>query len=83
MEIRQKITKIGNSLGVILPKELREIIGVSEGSSLILKADKGKKWILISEETSEASYEPDPDFQKILKETEEEYRKVLEDLSKK
>lgn len=44
----QKIRKVGNSLGIIFPKEIQEILNISEGDIIDLVPVAGNKVILDS-----------------------------------
>ena len=70
-----KVRKIGNSLGVVLPKDVLEQLGMNEGDNIVLtKAENGFK---ISHE--------DDKFTKTMELTEKfmkKYRNTLRELSK-
>ncbi len=70
-----KVRKIGNSLGVVLPKDVLEQLGMSEGDNLVLtKAEDGFK----------ISHEEDK-FAKTMEIAErgmKKYRNTLRELSK-
>lgn len=74
--MKTKVRKIGNSLGIVLPKEALQAMNVKEGASLyISKAPKDS--INISPEQ--------PGFEEIMKVAEEgmaDYRNALRELAK-
>ena len=76
MTIETKIRKIGNSLGIILPKEALQQLNGKEGQAVYLT------------EGSEGSVNINPnspDFQEIMKMAEEgmdQYRNALKELAK-
>ncbi|MEX0332116.1 MAG: AbrB/MazE/SpoVT family DNA-binding domain-containing protein [Puniceicoccaceae bacterium] len=76
MAMKTKVRKIGNSLGIVLPKEALQAMNVEEGASLyITKAPKDSLHI-----TPEK-----PGFEEIMKVAEEgmaEYRNALRELAK-
>jgi putative addiction module antidote len=45
LHVHLKIIKIGNSLGIILPKELRMALDVVKGDRLYLVFDKGAVYL--------------------------------------
>jgi len=71
-----KVRKIGNSLGVVLPKDLLAELGVGEGDELIVSNAPGRE-IRVSA--------PDPDFDRQMRAAEEimnQYRNALAELAK-
>jgi putative addiction module antidote len=70
-----KIRKIGNSVGVILPKEVLAELNVGEGDSLFLSKTQGGYQVRTS----------DPEFERqmeIARGVMKEYRDVLRELAK-
>lgn len=76
MKLKTKVRKIGNSLGIVLPKEALQAMNVEEGASLyITKAPRDA--IQITPEK--------PGFEEVLKVAEEgmaQYRNALRELAK-
>ena len=73
---RLKVRKIGNSLGVVLPKELLAQLGVSEGDELVVTKSPGRS-VNVSA--------PDADFERQLRAAEDimdRYRNALAELAK-
>lgn len=76
MSHRTKLRKIGNSLGVILPKETLNELQVEEGQALyITKAEDGSLRIAPSDEEFERQMEIGRDLTK-------RYRNALRELAK-
>jgi putative addiction module antidote len=76
MAIETKVRRIGNSLGIILPKEALETLKVQEGASLYLTE---------SPESSLRVTANRPDFEKkmqILGSLMDRYRNALQELAK-
>lgn len=76
MAIETKVRRIGNSLGIILPKEALETLKVQEGASLYLTE---------SPESSLRITANQPDFEKkmqILGSLMDRYRNALQELAK-
>ena len=76
MAMKTKVRKIGNSLGIVLPKEALQAMNVEEGATLyITRAPKDS--IQITPEK--------PGFEEVLKVAEEgmaQYRNALRELAK-
>ncbi len=71
-----KVRKIGNSLGVVLPKETLALLGVGEGDELIATRAPGGELRLTP---------PDEDFERQMRAAEEimdRYRNALAELAK-
>ena len=76
MAYKTKVRKIGNSLGIVLPKEALQAMKVEEGATLyITEAPKGA--IHITPETEKFS-----DMMKIAEEGMQRYRNALRELAK-
>lgn len=76
MAIETKVRKIGNSLGIVLPKEALQILKVEEGQSLYLTE---------SPENSLRITGDQPGFEEVMKVAEEgmnRYRNALRELAK-
>ena len=71
-----KVRKIGNSLGVVLPKETLALLGVGEGDELIVTNTPGRELRLTP---------PDDDFERQMRAAEEimdRYKNALAELAK-
>jgi len=76
MMIQLKVRKIGNSLGVVLPKEVVQALNTAEGETLHLTVRPGGGYHL-------TPY--DPDFERTMQQVEDiaaRYRATLRALSK-
>jgi putative addiction module antidote len=76
MIIKTKVRKIGNSLGIVLPKEARQALKVEEGSTLYLTEAPDASLRITSES---------PGFDAIMQVAEEgmaTYRNALRELAK-
>ena len=71
-----KVRKIGNSLGIVLPKETLALLGVGEGDELIVTNAPGRELRLTP---------PDEDFERQMQAAEEimdRYKNTLAELAK-
>jgi putative addiction module antidote len=76
MNYKTKVRKIGNSLGIVLPKEALQAMKVSEGAELyITEAPKGA--VVISSEDKQFDQ-----AMEIAKEGMQKYRNALRELAK-
>ena len=76
MAIETKVRKVGNSLGIVLPKEALQVLRVSEGDMLFLTEDPECSLRITPER---------PGFSEIMKIAEEgmnRYRNTLRELAK-
>ncbi|MFT7557377.1 MAG: putative addiction module antidote [Planctomycetota bacterium] len=79
MTYKQKVTKIGNSYGVIIPKELREAISLQENNEVsLIKSSDGKSIIITAGAPS-----VDEGFYSLLQEVQGEYSEALAELADK
>jgi len=81
MTFKQRLTKIGNSVGIVFPKEIRELLGVELGSEVFLRPNVDAKTIIIN--VTESKEKVDPQFFELVKSVDQQYSKALEELSKK
>ena len=76
MAMKTKVRKIGNSLGIVLPKEALQALHVEEGASLYLTESADGALRLTPEK---------PGFDEVMKVAEEgmnQYRNALRELAK-
>lgn len=76
MTMKTKVRRIGNSLGIVLPKEALEAMHVEEGASLYLTRAPDNSLNLTPER---------PGFEEVMKIAEEgmaKYRNALKELAK-
>lgn len=76
MTYKQKLTKIGNSVGIIIPKQLLENLGLDVGSEIYLEQVQDKV-ILDKNETSSVT----PQFLKIAESIGNRYSKAFHELA--
>lgn len=76
MTYEQKLTKIGNSVGIIFPKQLLEKLNLKEGNTLFIQ-EMNDKVIIEKDSSSSVS----PEFLKIAENVGERYTQAFEDLS--
>ena len=76
MNYKQKLTKIGNSVGLILPKQLLNSLKLKVGSEIYLEQVQDKV-ILEKEPTNSVS----PEFLKIAEGIGEKYSKAFAELA--
>ena len=82
--MKQKIIKIGNSLGVIIPYEVREEAGLKLGDSVDMEYNPGGEALTISKKGgSQNSSSITPEFYDWLKKFNKKYKNALTELAKK
>jgi antitoxin MazE len=77
--MQRKIFKTGNSLVVSLPREMLELLGLSDGSDVSVESEDGKIVIRPMQQTVPGV---DEEFARQLAEFIDEYRPALESLAK-
>lgn len=84
--MKQKIIKIGNSVGVTLPYEIREELDLKLGDSVSVDYMPGGKSIILSkkEKGKDASFSSiTPDFMKVVEKVNKQYGPALKELANK
>ena len=82
--MKRKISRIGHSQGVLLPKEVLEPLGLNVGEELEVEVDrKGRKIVLKPAERRADLKGVDLEFASQVKEFIEKYRPALEALARK
>lgn len=82
MIYKQKLIKIGNSVGLTIPKTLRDSMNLSIGSEVYLRESEKVNEILISlEDKNETQSEVDKDFYNLVKTINKKYSKALKELA--
>lgn len=80
----RKISAIGNSQGVLIPKEMLEKLHLKAGAEVEVKLDEKGNKIIIEPLISKSQYEViDIEFASQVKEFIEHYRPALKTLAKK
>ena len=77
--MQRKIFKTGNSLVVSLPREMLELLGLSDGSEALVGLEDGK---IVIRPVCQAVPGVDEEFARQLAEFIDEYRPALESLAK-
>jgi putative addiction module antidote len=81
MTYNQKLTRIGNSVGVVIPKELRDLLNLEVGSELYIQSDADNKTIVLSKE--KPGTKVDAQFFELVKEIGKQYETSLKELASK
>ena len=76
MTYKQKLTKIGNSVGIIIPKPLLDILDLDVGQDLYIE-NVQDKIVIEKEKTSTVS----PEFLKIAENIGKKYKAVFSELA--
>lgn len=76
MTYKQKLTKIGNSVGIIIPKQLLESLGLRAGNEVYLEQVQDKVILDKNETTSVA-----PEFLKVAESVGERYSQAFKELA--
>ncbi len=76
MKYKQKLTKIGNSLGIILPKELLDSLDLHPGMGLYVEKIQDK--IVVEKE---ASTSVSPEFLRIAENIGKKYKEAFKELA--
>lgn len=80
--MQQKIIPIGNSVGVIIPKELIDKIGLQVGSEVFIDKDPHGTSILIHKDKDALKSSLTPGFLKIVNNIHLKYGNALQELAK-
>lgn len=79
--MKQKIIKIGNSAGIILPKEAKRELGIKLGDNVLVAVQNASMTITpIKEKTND---DVDPKFAKMVDEFINDHEDVLKELAKR
>ena len=78
--LTQTVTKIGNSLGIIIPASLRKDLGLDQGTKVNLQITEDKTLLVSKGEVSFSQITPR--FLEILEGVNKRYGKILEKLAK-
>lgn len=77
MNYQQKLKKIGNSVGIIIPKQMLENLKIGVGTEVFVEQIQDK--ILIEKENSNNI---SPEFLKVADSLADRYQKAFEELAK-
>mgnify|MGYP001617476583 CR=1 FL=1 len=78
MKYAQKLTKIGNSIGVIIPSRVLEMLKIGPGTQVFIELIQDK--LLIEKENSSNI---SPEFMKVVESLAGRYKDAFEELSNK
>jgi putative addiction module antidote len=78
MKYSQKLTKIGNSVGIIIPRQVLEKLGIGAGSEVFVEQVQDK--LLIQKEDSSSI---SPEFLKIAESLADKYEDAFRELADK
>ncbi|MHB8362674.1 MAG: AbrB/MazE/SpoVT family DNA-binding domain-containing protein [Patescibacteria group bacterium] len=78
--MKQKLVRIGNSTGVIIPKVLLDNMKLSAGRSILLEEDLVNNFLVIRKENSTKTTFS-PKFLKLLEDVNNNYKDALEKLA--
>jgi putative addiction module antidote len=82
--MKQKIIQIGNSQGVIIPKEMMDKMGYKVGDELYVVDDQSIKGVVLSEKVLDNHYSTrSTQVKQIIDELNEEYHDDLKELANK
>lgn len=79
----QKIIKVGNSLGVLIPRELVAQVGLVAGNKVYMEKDPNGTSIVINKNSKVFSSSITPDFLRIVDNINKKYGVALKNLAKK
>ena len=79
--MKQKVIQIGNSLGVIIPREYIREVGLREGSQVYIEKDPNGKTLMVSQSEDVFTSSITPEFLKTLKNINKRYKNTFEELA--
>jgi len=81
--MEQKIIKIGNSTGVIIPKALLNQIGLETGQEVLIEQDPTTNALIIIKKGTKIKRSIAPEFIDILEKVNKQYGSVLRELAER
>ena len=81
--MEQSIVQIGNSVGLIIPKEVKEKLGLKKGSKVVVEVSRDSKSMVISRVGTARGATITPEFLEWLSAFNKEYGPALDELAKK
>lgn len=82
--MKQKVIQIGNSSGIIIPKEFLAEVGIQTGSEVeIVKDATGKGFYIVKNEEKNLNSSITPHFLKVLEKVNKQYSSALKALANK
>jgi putative addiction module antidote len=82
--MKQKIIKIGNSVGIIIPYEIREEVGLKLGDSVSVEHTLGEQSLTVSKKGKTQNFSSiTPNFMRIVEKVNKQYGPALRELAGK
>ncbi len=81
--MKQKIIKIGNSVGIILPKQIQEELGIKLGDNVAIEYNAQEKTATLGTGKSSRTAPLTPEFYDWLNKFNAKYKTALTELAKK
>lgn len=81
MAYKQKLQKIGNSIGIILPKDIRDQLNLKVGTEVFLIRDDIDNNVVISRKEKISSITPE--FYELVRKTADRYKSAMIELARK
>jgi len=81
--MEQSVIQIGNSVGVVIPKEVKKKLGLKKGSKVIVGVTQDNKGMVISKPEGAKSSSITPEFLEWLDAFNKEYGPALQELAKR
>ncbi len=82
MVYKQKLTKIGNSYGITIPKELREKLNLKPGKDVYIGSEDNVNALTVSDKPMSENI-ISPEFFEIMQNASKKYSKALQELAKR
>lgn len=79
----QKVIQVGNSLGVVIPKDMAKKTGLKAGSNVYVQKDPNGPSIVINSNTPVFDSSITPDFLRIVSNINKKYGPALKELAGK
>ncbi len=79
----QKVIQVGNSLGIVIPKELAKKSGLKAGSNVYIQKDPNGPSIVINSKSRVFDSSITPDFLRIVSGINKKYGPALKELAGK
>jgi len=80
--MKQKIIKIGNSQGIIIPKEALDAAGIQQGKEVYITPDPNAGTLIISERLPNENYAHNTRLKNSSQKILEQYREAWKNLAK-
>ena len=77
-----KIVQIGNSAGVVIPKAIRQELGIRVGENVSLNTN-GNKIVIVNPKKTTSRLKITPHFLKIIERVNKQYGQALQEIAKR